>query len=158
MISVWLEVFLGKIGKYIIRFIDSYYYYFIPLVLAYGIFLTLASYNLRRLEKRVSVEIVRQARESIKENPSINYSDLIERVTIDWETLIKKYSFFPFVSIESGLWVNRTNLSSVRDIIMQNERKIHLTLERHGIILLGESRPMRQNLYLEYIHRITRKQ
>jgi hypothetical protein len=40
---------------------------------------------------------------------------------------------------------------------MQNERKIHLTLERHGIVLLEERRLVRRNLYLDSFHHIPKK-
>ncbi len=157
MSNLWLEIFLGKVGKYIISFIDSYYIYLVPLILAYGIFMTISSYNLKRMEKRVVVEIVNQARNIIAGNPTINYVDLIDGIEINWEEILKKYSFFPFISQESGLWVNKSNVYNVRENIMHNERKIHLVLERHGIRLLEENQDTGKNLYLEYIHRITKK-
>jgi len=157
MSNVWLENFLGKPGTYIIRFIDSYYFYLIPVILAYGIFIALASYNLKRIEKKVSAEIVYQARQILKQYPGINYTDLIDKIDIDWVDLIKSNSFFPYVTHESGLWVNRSNAINVRDIIMHDYRKIHLTLKRHGIVLSGDEAAIRRNLYLEYIHRITKK-
>ena len=43
MTDIWLETFLGKIGKYILAFLSRYYYFIIPVVLIYGIFLTLKS-------------------------------------------------------------------------------------------------------------------
>jgi hypothetical protein len=157
MSNLWLEIFLGKVGKYIIGFIDSYYIYLVPLILVYGIFMTISSYNLKRMEKRVVVEIVNQARNIITGNPTINYVDLIDGIEINWEEILKKYSFFPFISQESGLWVNKSNAYNVRENIMHNERKIHLVLDRHGIRLLEENQDIRKNLYLEYIHRITKK-
>jgi hypothetical protein len=157
MSNLWLEIFLGKVGKYIISFIDSYYIYLVPLILAYGIFMTISSYNLKRMEKRVVVEIVNQARNIITGNPTINYVNLIDGIEINWKEILKKYSFFPFISQESGLWVNKSNVYNVRENIMHNERKIHLVLERHGIRLLEENQDTRKNLYLEYIHRITKK-
>ena len=157
MSNLWLEIFLGKVGKYIISFIDSYYIYLAPLILAYGIFMTISSYNLKRMEKRVVAEIVNQARNIITGNPTINYVNLIDGIEINWEEILKKYSFFPFISQESGLWVNKSNAYNIRENIMHNERKIHLVLERHGIKLLEESQDTRKNLYLEYIHRITKK-
>jgi hypothetical protein len=128
-----------------------------PLILAYGIFMTISSYNLKRMEKRVVVEIVNQARNIITGNPTINYVNLIDGIEINWEEILKKYSFFPFISQESGLWVNKSNVYNVRENIMHNERKIHLVLERHGIRLLEENQDTGKNLYLEYIHRITKK-
>ncbi len=157
MSSVWLETFLGKTGTYVIRFIDSYYFYLVPVIIAYGIFIALASYNLKRIEKRVSSEIVDQAREIIKQNPGINYADLIDKININWVEIIRSRSFFPYVTHESGLWVNRTNDVNVRDIIMHDHRKIHLILERHGIVLSDDKPAVRRNLYLEYIHRISKK-
>ncbi|MBM3707593.1 MAG: hypothetical protein FJW69_04505 [Actinobacteria bacterium] len=157
MSNLWLDIFLGIAGRYIVKFIDSYYLWLVPLIVGYGIFLAIASYNLKRIEKRASLEIVRQARIIIGDNPNINYPDLIDRIEIGWENLIKKYSFFPYISIESGLWVNKTNVANVRDTIMANERKIHLTLERHSIFLLEEKRQTRRNLYLEYFQRIIKK-
>lgn len=157
MSNLWLDTFLGVTGRYIIKFIDSYYFWFVPIILAYGVLLAISSYNLKRIEKGAAMEIIRQARAIIEDNPNINYPDLIDRLNINWENLIKSYSFFPYISIESELWVNRTTVINVRDTIMANERKIHLTLERHGITLLEDRRQTRRNLYLEYFQRIVKK-
>ena len=55
------------------------------------------------------------------------------------------------------MWVSRTDPYNVRKIIMQNEEKIKLVLERNGILVTEENKGVRKNLYLEYIHRITRR-
>jgi len=164
MSNLWLETFLGRVGKYVIMFVNGDVRYFssVPAILVlitliYGIFLAIASYNLKRMEKRVVREIVRQAKLIINYNPSINYINLINGIVIDWQELIKKYSFFPLISQESGLWVSKTNIFNVRESIMHDDRKIHLILERHGVILLEDRRQIRRNLYLEYIHRINKK-
>jgi len=164
MSNLWLETFLGKVGKYIIMFVNGDVKYFsnipailILVVIIYGIFLAIASYNLKRIEKRVVREIVRQAKVIIGNNPDINYVNLINKIVIDWQELIKKYSFFPLISQESGLWVNKTNIVNVRENIMHDDRKIHLILGRYGIALLEDRRQVRRNLYLEYIHRINKK-
>lgn len=157
MFKVWLEVFLGKIGQYIIIFIEDYYYIIIPVIVVYGIFLTVASYNLKRIEKKVNQEIVRQAKNYIKRNPEINYIDLIDKINIPWEKFIKKYSYFPYFSQESDLWVSRIDIINIRNIIMDNQVKIRLILERSGIHLMGDRPIIRQNLYTEQIHRLTKK-
>jgi hypothetical protein len=157
MSNLWLDTFLGVIGRYIIIFIDKYYYFLVPPILMYGIFVTLSSFNLKRMEKGASREIIRQSKEILKEKPNINYADLTTLVQIDWEKIIEKYSFFPFIAQESGLGVNRSNLANIRNRIMQNERKIHLTLERHGIVLLEERRLVKRNLYLESFHHISKE-
>ena len=164
MSNLWLETFLGKVGKYVIMFVNGDVKYFsnIPAILIlvtliYGIFMALSSYNLKRIEKRVVREIVRQAKVIIGTNPNINYTNLINNIVIDWQKLIKKYSFFPLISQESGLWVNKTNIVNVRENIMSDDRKIHLILGRYGIVLLEDRREVRRNLYLEYIHRINKK-
>ena len=114
MSNLWLETFLGKVGKYIIMFVNGDVKYFsniptilILVMLVYGIFMALSSYNLKRIEKRVVREIVRQAKVIIGNNPDINYVNLISKIVIDWQKLIKKYSFFPLISQESGLWINK---------------------------------------------------
>ncbi|NQT66003.1 MAG: hypothetical protein HQ569_00310 [Actinobacteria bacterium] len=155
MTNIWLEVFLGKIGKYIIIFLTRYGLIIIPFVLAYGIFLALSSYNLKRIEKKVNLEILNRARDIIRKVPDINYVDLVDRIKIPWKKIIKTYSFFPYISQESDLWVTRTNLIDVRDIIMHNDKKIKLVLERNGINIFGKKPAIRKNLYTEYIHRIT---
>jgi len=156
MSNVWLETFLGDTGMSIIRFIDSYYFYFIPIILVYGIFITLSSYNLKRLEKKISADIISQARKIVKNYPDINYVNLMDRVNIDWGNLIKEYSFFPYVTHESGFWVKRTNVINVRALIMHYDRKMHNILNRHGIVFIKQKKPIRENLYLEYMQRITR--
>jgi len=157
MTNVWLEVFLGKIGKYIISFLSRYYYFIIPFVLAYGIFLAISSYNLKRIEKKVNLEILNQAKSIIEKAPDINYVDLVDRIEIPWEKIIKTYSFFPYISQESDLWVSRTGILNIRDIIMHNDKKIKLVLERNGINNFREKSTIHRNLYTEYIHRITRR-
>ena len=157
MSNLWLDIFLGVIGRYIIIFIDKYYYVLVLPILVYGIFITLASFNLKRIERGAAKEIIRQTKEILKEKPNINYADLTTLMQIDWEKIIKKYSFWPFIAQESGLGVNRTSLANIRNRIMQNERKLHLTLERHGIVLLKERRLVRRNLYLESFHHISKK-
>ncbi len=157
MANVWLEIFLGKIGKYMMGFLSRYYYFIIPVVFAYGIFLAISSYNLKRIEKKVNLEILNQAKVIIKNTPGINYVDLVDRIKIPWEKIIKTYSFFPYISQESDLWISRTNILNVRDIIMHNDKKIKLVLERSGINNFREKPTIHRNLYTEYIHRITRR-
>lgn len=157
MTTVWLEVFLGKIGKYIINFIYSYYYFIIPPVFAYGVFLTISSYNLKRIEKKVNLEILNQAKNIIAKVPDISYADLVDRIEIPWEKMIKAHSFFPYISQESDFWVSRTNILNVRDIIMHNDMKIKLVLERNGIYNFRPKSVIHKNLYTEYIHRVTRR-
>ncbi len=157
MFKVWLEVFLGKIGKYIIIFIEDYYYFIVPVIIIYGIFLTVSSYNLKRIEKRVNQDIVKQAKKHIKKNPEINYIDLIDKIKIPWEKFIKRYSFFPYFSQESDLWVSRVDIINVRNIIMDNHAKIRLILERSGIHLLEDRPIVRENLYTDQFHRLTKK-
>jgi len=157
MANIWLEIFLGKIGKYIIIFLTRYGLIITPFVLAYGIFLAISSYNLKRIEKKANSEILNQARDIIKKAPGINYVDLVDRMKIPWKKIIKTYSFFPYISHESDLWVTRTNLMDIRDIIMHNDKKIRLVLERNGINIFGEEPAIRKNLYTEYIHRAARR-
>ena len=157
MSEVWLDIFLGKIGKYIVNFSINYYYYLIPAVVLYGIFLTISSYNFKRIDKKVNLELINQAKDIIGKNPDINYTSLKENINIPWEIIVKENSFFSFISQESDLWVSRTDPENVRKIIMQNEEKIKLVLERSGIFVSKENKGVRKNLYLEYIHRITRR-
>ncbi len=157
MFKTWMEIFLGNIGKYIIDFIASYYYYIIPPVILYGIFLTISSYNLKRIEKSVNQKIIEQARIIIARDKGINYVDLVDRITIDWDMIIDKRSFFPYISQESDLWVSRVSRENIRDIIMHNDAKIRLVLERNRIFIIGSEPEIRENLYTELIHRVTRK-
>lgn len=154
MSNLWLDTFLGNTGKYVIQFIDKYYFYFVPVIILYGIFMAISSYNLKRLERRTSTEVVKKALFLLKTRPRINYTDLLAEIEIDWEDMIKKYSFFPFISMEPGLWVKRTNIFNVRESIIHNEKKKHLILERSGILLLKNRRLISRNLYLEAFHRI----
>jgi len=157
MANIWLEIFLGKIGKYIVIFLTRYGLIIAPFVLAYGIFLAVSSYNLKRIEKKVNSEISDQARDIIKKVPDINYIDLVDSIKIPWKKIIKTYSFFPYISQESDLWVTRTNLTDVRDIIMSNDKKIRLVLERNGINIFWGQPAIRKNLYTEHIHRAARR-
>ena len=72
MFKTWVEIFLGKIGNYIINFIADYYYFIIPPIIIYGIFLTLSSYNFKRIEKRVNRIIIEQARAIIEKERKIS--------------------------------------------------------------------------------------
>ena len=157
MLKTWVEIFLGKIGRYIIDFIADYYYFIIPPVIAYGIFQTLASFNLKRIEKSVNLLIINQAKAILAKEKRISYVELKDRIEISWDRIIRKRSFFPYISQESDLWVSKTSRENVRDIIMQNDSKIRLVLERNGVFLLSRRPDVRENLYTEFIHRITRR-
>ena len=157
MFKTWVEIFLGNIGKYIIDLIASYYYFIIPPVILYGIFLTISSCNLKRIEKSVNQKIIEQARIIIARDKGINYVDLVDRIIIDWDRIIKERLLFPYISQESDLWVSRASRENIRDIIMHNDAKIRLVLERNRIYIIGSEPEIRKNLYTEFIHRITRK-
>ena len=60
MSNLWLDTFLGVIGRYIIIFIDNYYYFLVPPILVYGIFITLASFNLKRIERGAAKERIKK--------------------------------------------------------------------------------------------------
>jgi len=157
MSEVWLKTFLGDIGKYIVIFLNNYYFYIVIIIIAYGLFMAVSSFNLKRMEKKVYLEIINQSKEILKDNPHINYIDLVGNIKIDWENIIRKYSFFPCITQESSLWVSRTSVFNIRETIIGNERKIRLILERKGIILKEKNSGIRENLYLDYIHKITKK-
>ena len=157
MFQTWMEIFLGKIGKYLIDFIASYYYFIIPPVVLYGIFLTISSYNLKRIEKTVNRRIIEQAKTIIARNREINYVDLAYQINIDWDTIIQKRSHFPFVSQESDMWVSRASKENVREIIMQNDAKIRTVLERNKIFVSSPEQRTRKNLYTDFVHKVSRK-
>ncbi len=157
MFQTWMEMFLGKIGKYLIDFIASYYYFIIPPVILYGIFLTISSYNLKRMEKSVNRKIIEQARAIIARDRGINYVNLAGRIKIDWDKIIERRSFFPYISQESDLWVSRVLKENVREIIMQNDAKIRLVLERNRIFISSPEQETRKNLYTEFIHKVSRR-
>lgn len=157
MFQTWMEMFLGKIGKYLIDFIAGYYYFIIPPVIFYGIFLTISSYNLKRIEKSVNHKIIEQARVMIARNSGINYVDLAGRINIDWERIIERRSIFPYIAQESDLWVSRVSKENVREIIMQNDAKIRLVLERNRIFTSALEQETRKNFYTEFIHKVSRR-
>jgi len=157
MIKTWVEIFLGKIGEYIFSFIANYYYFIIPPIVLYGIFLALASYNLRRIERGVSNLILKQAKKAMSEKGRINYVDLVEHIRIPWSSIIEKNSFFPYISQESDLWVSKVTRENVRDIVMHDNAKIRRILERNGIFLISDQPEISKNLYTDLIHRITRR-
>ncbi|MDD3818931.1 MAG: hypothetical protein PHG41_03755 [Actinomycetota bacterium] len=155
MANIWLETFLGRAGKYILTFLSRYYYFIIPVVLIYGIFLTLSSYNLKRIEKEVNLEVVKQARNIIEKNPDISYMDLASKIEIPWEEIIKKCSFFPYISGTADLWVAKTGVFDVKKIIAYDDEKIKAVLKRNGISNFSGESSMQKNLYTEYTTRIT---
>ena len=157
MFETWIEIFLGKIGQYIIDFIVNYYYFIIPPIIVYGVFMTLASYNLKRIEKNANRAKIKQANKVMPGKDKMSYIELVDHIKIPWEKLIRQSSFFPYISQESDLWVSRTTLKNVRDTIMQNDAKIRLILERNGLFLLTRQPDVKINLYTEFIHRITRR-
>ena len=130
MSKIWLELFLGKIGSYIINFISKYYIWIIPFIFIYGIFLGLASYNLRRIEKKVNYEIINQTRYLLRRNPKANFISVVENIVLNWNDIIKLYSFFPFVSNEFDLWVTKASAFKVRELIMGDENRIRTHVSR----------------------------
>lgn len=155
MATEWLETFLGLTGKYVLSFLDKYYFYFIPVIIVYGIFLTLCSINLKRIEKRLIMDIIGQTKKILKDNPTIGFINLLENLDISLEEIIKRASFFPFISSESALWPLKTKLANVRDLILYNDRRILLLLERKGIAFSEKDKRFRKNLYLEVIQKIS---
>ena len=155
MTDIWLETFLGKTGKYILTFLSRYYYFIIPVVLIYGIFLTLSSYNLKRIEKEANSEVVKQAKNIIEKNPGISYLDIATKIEIPWEKIIENRSFFPYISGTADLWAVKTGVFNVKKIIMYDDEKIKLVLKRNGINNFSVKSGMQKNLYAEYTRRIT---
>jgi len=156
MTNIWLETFLGKIGKYIASFMSEYLYYIIPVVLAYGIFLAISSYNLKRIEKKADVGIIKKAKDILKKNPSMSNMELVDQIAIPWKKIIKENSFFPYVSRQSDLWVSKTNISNVKGMVMHDGRRIRLVLKRKGIVNFKENSGAKKNLYMERTQRLTR--
>ncbi|MCG9480015.1 MAG: hypothetical protein K9H14_07405 [Actinomycetia bacterium] len=157
MSKVWLDAFLGRIGNYILDFIQDYYLVIVPLLAVYGIFLAISAYNFKRIEKRVNQEIILQAKKIIDEAPGISYISLVEKVKIPWVDIVYRYSFFPYVSQEADLWASRTMVQTVRKMIMANNNKIKLVLRRAGIAFVDTDQEIRKNIYLDYIQRITQR-
>lgn len=157
MTKIWLEFFLGKIGRYLIDFFAKYYMWIIPFVFAYGVFMSLASYNLRRIEKKINYEIINQTKHLLRRNPKANFANIVENIVINWEDITKLYSFFPYVANEFDLWVTQARPAKVRTLIMGDKNRIRLVLERKNIFFAEDKRNVRKNLYLDYINRIFRQ-
>lgn len=157
MSKIWLELFLGKIGSYLINFFSKYYIWIIPFIFIYGIFMGLASYNLRRIEKKVNYEIINQTRYLLRKNPKANFISVVENIVLNWEDIIRLYSFFPYVANEFDLWVMKASTVKVRGLIMGDENRIRLVLERQNIFFEGDKRGIRKNLYLDSAKKIVRK-
>jgi hypothetical protein len=154
---LWLDLFLGRIGQYVLSAFSDYYMYFIPVVLVYGIFMAISSYNLKRMEKRINYEIINQAKFILRRNPDISFLSLVQSIVINWDDIIKLYSFFPYICNESELWVSRSIASNLKKIIIQDEGRIRLILERNNVIIHEENRNIRNNLYLENVKRVFRR-
>jgi hypothetical protein len=157
MSKIWLELFLGKIGSYLINFFSKYYIWIIPFIFIYGVFMGLASYNLRRIEKKVNHEIISQTRYLLRKNPKANFISVVENIVLNWNDLVKLYSFFPFVANDYDLWVTKATTVKIRELIMGDENKIRLVLERHNIFFEGDRRGVRRNLYLDFTKKIMKK-
>ncbi len=157
MSKIWLEFFLGKIGSYLIDFFAKYYIWIIPFIFAYGIFMGLASYNLRRIEKKINYEIIHQTKYLLRRNPKANFVSVVENIVINWEEIVKLYSFFPYVANEFDLWVAHTSPARVRALVMEDENRIRLILERQNIFFERDKGNVRKNLYLDYTGKIFRK-
>jgi hypothetical protein len=134
MAGIWLDIFLGKIGKYIVLFIDRYWLFILPVVIIYGIFLTIASINLKRIEAKVLKEILRQGSVLLGRGYQLNYVQIVDSIKIDWDKFIKTYSFFPYIASHQNLWVSKTNIFTVRDIILSEKTKIIEILSSHGLM------------------------
>ncbi len=157
MSRVWLEAFLGRIGEYIIYYVTQYYIYVIPIIVIYGIFLTLSSYNFKRIEKRVNAEIVRQSEDILNNNPHVSYVTLLEKINIDWEKIIASHSYFPFIAREADFWVKKVYPDTVRKFILDNNVRIKTVLQRSGIYFGEEGKGIRKNFYLDNVHRLTKR-
>ena len=158
MTNIWLETFLGKIGKYLINFLSGYLYYIIPVVIIYGGFLALSSYNLKRIEKKADAEIISSARDILKDNPDISYIELVSKIDIPWGKIVNESSFFPYISRQSDLWVTRTGVSNIKRIVMHDSKKIRIVLKRNNVGSFKEKSAVKKNLYTEYARRLTGKE
>ena len=76
---------------------------------------------------------------------------------LNWDDIIKLYSFFPYVANEFDLWVIKINSFKVRELIMGDKNRIRLVLERQNIFFEGDKRGVRKNLYLDSTKKIIRK-
>jgi len=108
---------------------------------------------LKRIEKGINSEILRQAKDIIEKNHDISKLDLAERINMPWEEMINKFSFFPYISRQSDLWAIKTNLFNLKDIVVFGSRKIEMVLEREGIDKYRGESSAKRNLYLECLHR-----
>ncbi len=156
MARFWIEVFLGRIGNYLLYFLQSYYYYIVAVLVVYGIFLAISSYNFKRIERKIDAEIISQAKQIINRMPGISYISLVELLNIPWVDIVYQRSFFPYVSREADLWIKRTLASTVRKMIMENNN-IKLILVRNGMFLEEEENSIRQNMYLDFVQRLTKR-
>ncbi len=154
MSRIWVELFLGKAGKVIIDFFSKYYIWFIPLIILYGLFMTLSSYNLRRMEKKVTADIVKQAKYLLRRNPEINFMGIVENLVIDWKEIVSSYSYFPFIANEFDLWVVRTTPNALRAFVLGDENRIRLILERKNIYFKELPGSTIKNLYADLAKRI----
>jgi hypothetical protein len=134
MASIWLDTFLGLVGKYIVLFIDRYYIFVLPPVVLYGLFLTIASINLKRIEGRVFREVIRQGKILFEADRDFSNRQIMDIVKIDWNKFIKNYSFFPYISSHNSLWVSKTNMFNVREHILSEKTRIIRILEENGLI------------------------
>lgn len=157
MSRFWLETFLGRIGDYILFFFQNYYFYIVALLVIYGIFMAISSYNFKRIERKIDEEMVTQAKQILDRHPGISYVSLAEEINIPWVEIVYQRSFFPYVSREADLWVQRTLANTVRKMIMENSNKLKSVLVRKGIFFEEGDEEARSNLYLDYIHRITKR-
>ena len=157
MSRVWLEAFLGKIGIYTLNIIQEYYVFIVPVIALYGIFLAIATYNFKRIEKQIDLEIVAQSKKIISKMPGISYVSLVEKIEIPWDDIVYKYSFFPYISQEADFWVSRAYSATIRKLILSNNNKIKFILRRNGITFTEDEQGIRKNIYLDYIQRITKK-
>ncbi len=157
MSRIWVELFLGKIGKYVIDFFSRYYIWFIPLIILYGFFMALSSYNLRRMEKKIANDIIKQAKYLIRRNPEINFISLVENIVINWEEIVRSYSYFPFIANEFDLWVVRTSPKALRAFIFGDENKMRIILERNNIYFKESPGSVRKNLYTDLTRRIFKR-
>ncbi len=148
-------MFLGEIGDYVLYFLQSFYFYIVGILILYGIFLALSTYNFKRIERRINIEIVNQAKKVFARKPGISYVSLVEEIDIPWIKLVYQRSFFPYVSQDADLWVKRTVASTIRKMIIVNNNKIKSILAKNGILFDEKEDEARENIYLDYVQRLT---
>lgn len=120
MVRAFIESMLGTYGVRVLNFYETNSLYINSVVVIYGMVIVLSWTNLVNIRKALVYEMVMQMKEHPKINRKSKIKQVLQEISIPWETTLAKVRF-PFVARQASLWPKRLNLENVQSLLPVEE-------------------------------------